>query len=78
MTEQKRGGILIVGDVEEEKYFRMAANYLPKLLEVAKRNPPKPGTVSHISVAHDDWCDLLARRGPCSCNPDVEFLGQEQ
>ena len=24
-----------------------------------------------ISVAHDDWCDLLNNKGPCNCNPDV-------
>jgi hypothetical protein len=46
-----------------------------------KLNPPKywatiakkitrPG-LHHVNVYHDDWCDLLAGRGPCNCNPDV-------
>lgn len=29
-----------------------------------------PG-VYHISVYHDDWCDLLNHRGPCNCNFEV-------
>ena len=29
------------------------------------------GQVAHAIVAHDDWCDLLANRGPCNCHPDV-------
>jgi hypothetical protein len=30
-----------------------------------------PG-LHHISVAHDDWCDLLAGRGACNCDPIVK------
>jgi len=30
-----------------------------------------PGNVYLIDVVHDGWCDLLAGKGPCNCNPEV-------
>jgi hypothetical protein len=49
-------------------------NYVRKILQATERNPPKPGTVNHVSIAHDDWCDLLAGKGACNCDPDVVVL----
>ena len=36
------------------------------------RDKLKPGTVHLIDVRHDAWCDLLAGRGQCNCNPEVQ------
>jgi hypothetical protein len=55
-----------------------AGNYFPKLFEATQRNPPRPGTVNHVHILHDDWCDLLAGTGPCNCSPEVQFLGEAQ
>jgi hypothetical protein len=32
----------------------------------------RPGNLYVIDVHHDDWCDLLAGRGPCNCEPEVD------
>jgi hypothetical protein len=34
----------------------------------------KPGTIRHVEVRHDSWCDLLNARGPCNCNPIVNLV----
>jgi len=47
--------------------WKAPPGYLKKVLELAGT----PGTVSSITVAHDDWCNLLARTGPCNCDPEV-------
>lgn len=26
----------------------------------------------NVTVLHDDWCNLLAGKGPCNCNPEVQ------
>ena len=31
----------------------------------------RPGHVYSVEVYHDDWCALLAGKGPCNCNPEV-------
>ncbi len=47
-------------------------NYLPlvivELERLAKIGLPR---VYHISIRHDDWCDLLNGRGKCNCNPKL-------
>jgi hypothetical protein len=30
-----------------------------------------PGNYYEIPVRHDGWCDLLADRGPCNCDPVI-------
>ncbi len=72
MSDQKRGRVLYVSNHDYQ------GNYVRRLMEAAKLNPPRRGTVCHVSIAHDDWCDLLAGRGPCNCDPEVQVLGQEQ
>jgi hypothetical protein len=44
-------------------------NYISKIL--AKHRKGLPSGVYFVDVYHDDWCDLLNRKGPCNCNPDV-------
>ncbi|MBM5811961.1 MAG: hypothetical protein FJ191_08370 [Gammaproteobacteria bacterium] len=48
--------------------------YLDDVLNIAGSEVIKPGTVNHIEVRHDTWCDLLHRRGPCNCRPDVRLV----
>jgi hypothetical protein len=36
-----------------------------------QRPPIQPGTIQRVTIAHDDWCDLLNGRGPCNCDPDI-------
>jgi hypothetical protein len=43
--------------------------YLPAVVEAALP-VAKPGTVTHVSVYHDDRCPAL-EGGPCGCNPEV-------
>lgn len=49
--------------------------YAPDVLRAAQQAMAAgrivPGRVSVVTVAHDDWCDLLAGRGPCTCTPEV-------
>jgi hypothetical protein len=46
--------------------------YLEDIARLAADFPP--GGVYHVEVRHDSTCDLLNRRGPCNCRPDVELL----
>jgi hypothetical protein len=32
-----------------------------------------PRTVAGVLTCHDDWCELLNGRGPCNCEPELEF-----
>ena len=44
--------------------------YTKKILKTLQgRQLPSGLHIAH--VYHDDWRDLLARRGPCNCDPDV-------
>lgn len=41
-----------------------------------------PGAVTHIYVAHDDWCAIFKPGGSCNCNSielrrDVERMVEE-
>lgn len=47
-----------------------AGRYFDGLLKQLESVRGKPG-LQHIVVSHDDWCDLLAGRGPCNCEPEV-------
>lgn len=31
------------------------------------------GMATHTTILHDDWCNLLAGRGPCNCDPEIRF-----
>lgn len=46
-------------------------NYFPALLATGAQS--EPGTVRHVRITHDDWCDLLNSRGSCNCNPEVQM-----
>ncbi len=47
-------------------------NYLPLVIaeveRLAKIGLPR---VCHISIRHDDGCDLLNGRGKCNCDPKL-------
>jgi hypothetical protein len=43
-------------------------HFVPKLMELAKKYP---GESFEVNVSHSDWCDLLAKRGHCNCEPRV-------
>lgn len=35
----------------------------------------KPGTVTQLRVAHDDWCGVFKGRA-CDCDPDIDVVRQ--
>ena len=72
MTGRKRPRVLVLGNWDRP------GNHMPKILEAMRRNAAQSGGVRHVSVMHDNWCSMLAGRGPCDCDPDVEILGREQ
>lgn len=49
----------------------MTPKYLPELAAQAAQSIGQPG-LHHVSVLHDDWCRLIAGKGPCNCNPIVK------
>jgi hypothetical protein len=59
---------------QQPRMPKRAPAYVPKLLA---RIPAvyEPDTVINWLVRHDDWCNLLNRRGMCNCDPDVEIIG---
>jgi hypothetical protein len=60
------------------RYSRERRKKLPKYgpavvvkgLQALDTGAMKPGLYT-IDVKHDDWCDLLAGKGACNCNPEV-------
>ena len=46
--------------------------YLEALAQLA--GDLRPGSVNHVEVKHDSWCDQLAGRGPCNCKPEVRMV----
>jgi hypothetical protein len=63
---------LILTDVSPEEYRRRGGgNYLKKQLAVSALL--QPGKIYQTHIFHDDWCALLARTGPCNCDPDIEM-----
>ncbi len=47
-------------------------NYTRPLLAHINELKPKPGTVRHIEVRHDDWCPFYRGTGPsCTCKPNI-------
>lgn len=50
--------------------------YLAPLLARLADYPLTPGRVLEVEVRHDEWCDLLAGRGPCNCEPEVELVAE--
>jgi hypothetical protein len=59
----------------ERRRKRREPNYLAPALAAAHEalaaGRMRPGQVYTVCIAHDDWCALLAGKGPCDCNPDV-------
>ncbi len=46
-------------------------NYISAVMEaLARSGVPRPGTVTPVVVAHDDWCPIFEGRA-CSCSPEV-------
>ena len=31
----------------------------------------RPGTLSRMEIAHDDWCDFINNHGECNCEPII-------
>jgi hypothetical protein len=48
------------------------------LIDVIRSHPIRPGSIVHIDVKHDPWCQLLHRNGPCNCSPEVQVGGEVQ
>jgi hypothetical protein len=36
------------------------------------------GAYTDVYISHDDWCDLLNKRGFCNCEPTVEFVPRSE
>jgi hypothetical protein len=54
-------------ETREPNYLRPL---LARALEIG-RDPKYRGRVFTEAVYHDDWCDQLAGRGPCNCEPEI-------
>lgn len=46
--------------------------YTRKLLE-ALETVQLPSGLHVARICHDDWCALLAGKGPCNCDPDIHL-----
>ena len=70
-SERRKSDTLIVSSQPE-------GNYHAKVMELAKNNPGlfQLGKITHVNVAHDDWCDVYEGRA-CNCNPDVKLATDE-
>ena len=46
-------------------------NHVPKAIAflAGKNFPPK---LHLLTIAHDDWCDMISGRGCCNCDPEFK------
>jgi hypothetical protein len=51
-----------------EDYDPQQHNYFSELLKV----DAKPGTLTEVTVMHDDWC-AFSEGGYCDCNPEIVY-----
>lgn len=56
--------------------MRKVPRYVAKVLALAATLPSEPA-VHHMTVLHDDWCDLLNGRGACNCEPELGPVSTE-
>lgn len=47
-------------------------NYLEELARVLRSLELPPGSLTHVFVAHDDWCAFW-RSARCNCNPELRI-----
>ena len=47
--------------------------YARKVIRAIRERQPIPGEIQVVRILHDDWCDLLANRGPCNCDPEIRM-----
>lgn len=47
--------------------------YAAKLLQMVAASPLKPGTVNIAHIGHDADCPFLSRKGPCTCDIEVNI-----
>lgn len=45
--------------------------YVPLMIAECRRSGIQGPGAYEITIYHDDWCDLLSKRGPCNCNPEI-------
>ena len=55
-----------------DKPEHVLGSHIADLLTATRERPLPPGVYT-VRVKHDSWCLLLANRGPCDCNPDIEM-----
>lgn len=53
-------------------------NFVRKMQEIYNLAGSMRGSVTFADVVHDDWCDLLNKRGYCNCDPIVEEITHEK
>ncbi len=53
-------------------------NYLSKIERLVKKGKLTKGALTHVDIAHDDWCALLTHGGPCDCNPEIRLRPHKQ
>ena len=56
----------------KERRAARLPRYTKKMLDALQGRQLTPG-LHVVRILHDDWCDLLAGRGPCNCDPDVRL-----
>lgn len=52
--------------------------YLAEVFRYIAEHPPKPGSINHIFIEHDDWCPALLGTGYCICRPAVRPPKREE
>ena len=45
-------------------------NYVAKMVKLVEAGEI-PAGLQTVDIKHDDWCDLMFRRGYCNCDPEI-------
>ena len=59
------------GEIEHNHNKKLQSMVRNGLVEI------KHGTLAKMDIAHDDWCNLLHKKGYCNCNPDITIMPTE-
>jgi hypothetical protein len=48
-------------------------NYIEKVCEAMRHNPPRRNSINHIEICHEYDCGLYSEKKVCDCCPEIKI-----
>jgi|TARA_Y100001951_G_scaffold87203_1_gene78092 hypothetical protein len=66
---------LYVTDTKIDNYEK--SNYIKKIDDLIKPLQGTRGSINHIKIEHDGWCDIYKQKA-CNCDPNVSTISDAE